>query len=116
VSQRQRRAAADPASPPKPFLTPGASPFRHAVERRSATVLVFLSKLPRALPGLLVAGLVVLALLAPAGVSAAALFAVAALLVWLVYLSWPSVPATGRLVRVVVIAVVVAYAVARATA
>jgi hypothetical protein len=97
----------------KPFLTPGGSPFRRAVERRSAFVLVFLRSLPRAVPGLMVVGLLVAALLAPPVVSAVALLVVALLLVWLTFLSWPVVPAQGRAVRLVVIAVVIAYAIAR---
>jgi hypothetical protein len=90
-------------------------PFRHAVERRSAVVLVFLSRLPRAVPGLLVAALVAGGLLAPAGVGGVLLLAVAALLIWLVYLSWPSVPPPGRAIRLVVIALVVAYGLVRLT-
>jgi hypothetical protein len=98
----------------KPFLTPGASPFRQAVERRSAAVVLFLRGLPRPVPGLLVIGLLLAALLAPAAVSAAALLVVALLLAWLTFLSWPAVPAQGRAIRVVVIAVVIAYAAVRA--
>jgi hypothetical protein len=102
----------DPAAP---FLTPGASPLRNAVERRSATVVVFLSRLPRAVPGLLVVFLVAAGLLAKPVVSGVALLLVGLLLTWLVFLSWPRVPAPGRAVRVVVIAIVVAYAVSRFT-
>ena len=97
----------------KPFLTPGGSPFRQAVERRSALVLVFLRGLPRAVPGLMVVGLLVAALLAPPVASAIALIVVALLLVWLTFLSWPAVPPQGRAVRLVVVAIVVAYAIAR---
>jgi hypothetical protein len=107
-----RGRAVDPAAP---FLTPGASPLRTAVERRSATVVVFLSRLPRAVPGLLVVFLVAAGLLAKPVVSGGALLLVGLLLTWLVFLSWPRVPAAGRAVRVVVIAIVVAYALARFT-
>jgi hypothetical protein len=106
---RQGRAV-DPSAP---FLTPGATPFRTAVERRSAIVVVFLSRLPRAVPGLLVVGLVAAGLLAPPVVSGVALLFVGLLLTWLVFLSWARVPAVGRAVRVVVIAIVFAYALAR---
>ena len=97
----------------RPFLTPGASPFRTAVERRSAKVVVFLRGLPRPVPGLLVVGLVAAGLLAPPLVSGVALLVVALLLAWLVFLSWPAVPAPGRAIRVVVIAMVTAYALVR---
>ena len=83
------------------------------METRSATVVVWLRSLPRALPGLIVVGLLVAALLAPPVVSALALLVVALLLAWLTFLSWPAVPAQGRAVRLVVLAIVVAYAVAR---
>jgi hypothetical protein len=112
----ERRAAprgAATSGERRPFLTPGASPFRQRVERRSATVVVFLSRLPRALPGLIVAGLVLAALVLPPVASGVAMLVVAALLTWLVYLSWPGVPPPGRAVRLVVIAIVVAYAAAR---
>jgi hypothetical protein len=97
----------------RPFLTPGASPFRAAVERRSATVIVFLRHLPRALPGLLVLGMIALGLFAPPVVSGIVLLFVAALLGWLVYLSWPALPPPGRAVRLVVFAIVVAYGLVR---
>ena len=97
----------------KPFLTPDATPFRRTVERRSAIVLVFLAKLPRAVPGLLALGLVAAGLLAPPVAGGVLLLVVAALLGWLVYLSWPAVPAQGRAIRVVVIALVIGYALSR---
>ncbi|HEX8003534.1 MAG TPA: DUF6703 family protein [Mycobacteriales bacterium] len=97
----------------RPFLTPGATPFRAAVERRSAHVVVFLRGLPRPLPGLVVVGLVAAGLLAPPVVGGVALLLVAVLLTWLVFLSWPSVPPPGRAIRVVVVALVIAYALVR---
>ncbi len=100
-------------SEPRPFLTPGASPFRAAVERRSATVVVFLRHLPRALPGILVLGLVAAGLLAPPVAGGVALLFVAVVLTWLVFLSWPAVPPPGRAVRLVVLAIVVAYGLVR---
>jgi VIT1/CCC1 family predicted Fe2+/Mn2+ transporter len=107
---RQRARRVDPTAP---FLTPDASPLRAAVERRSATVIVFLSHLPRALPGLVVVLLVAAGLLAPPVVSGVALLVVGALLAWLVFLSWGRVPAVGRAVRCVVIALVLGYALTR---
>jgi hypothetical protein len=115
-SGQGRGAQAARQAEPRPFLTPDGSPFRHAVERRSATVVVFLSRLPRAVPGLLVVCLVFAALVAPPVAGAVALFAIAALLSWLVYLSWPGVPPAGRAIRLVVLAIVLAYAVVRAAA
>lgn len=98
---------------PRPFLTPGASPFRLAVERRSAAFLVFLRGLPRPVPGLLVIGLLAAGLLAPPVPGAIAMLAVAALLGWLVFLSWPRIPTVGRGVRLVVVALVIGYALSK---
>jgi hypothetical protein len=98
---------------PRPFATPNASPFRRAVERRSALVLVYLRGLPKAMPGLLVLGLLTAALLAPGVGGAALLVLVALLLTWLVYLSWPALPPVGRAVRVAVIVALVMLAVSR---
>ena len=87
--------------------------LRATVERRSALVLVFLRGLPRPVPGLAVVGLVVAGLLAPPVAGGIALLLVAALLAWLMYLSWPAVAPTGRAVRLVVLAIVVAYGLVR---
>jgi hypothetical protein len=97
----------------RPFLTPGASPFRTAVERRSAVVVIFLRRLPRVVPSLLVIGLVAAGLLAPPVAGGVALLVIGALLGWLVYLSWPALPPPARAIRAVVIAVVFAYAISR---
>ena len=105
-----------PPGPPKPFLTPGGSPFRHAVERRSAVFAVFLHKLPRALPGLVVIGLVAAGLLAPAPWNGLVMLVVGALLTWLVFLSWPAIRPPAKAVRLVVIAMVLGYAIAQLVA
>jgi len=87
--------------------------FRNDVERRSAVVLVFLSKLPRALPGLVVIGAVAAALLAPPVVGGVLLLFVAAVLGWLAYLSWPRLPGQARAIRLAVFALVLGYALSR---
>lgn len=112
----QRKRPAPPAAQPKPFLTPGGSPFRHAVERRSAVVAVFLHRLPRALPGLIVIGLLAAGLLAPPLASGIVLLVVAALLAWLVFLSWPAIKPPAKLIRLLVIAMVIGYALDRLVA
>lgn len=76
-------------------------------------MLVFLSKLPKAVPALLVLALVAAGLYAPPAVGSVVLLFVAAVLGWLAYLSWPRIPAPGRLVRLAVVALVVAYALSR---
>ncbi len=100
-ARRPRRGKPAPKLPPgRPFLTPGGSARRHAVERRSAVFLLFLRGLPRLVPPLVALGVAAAGLAVPGPVGAACLVVVAALLFWLAYLSWPAVPPAGRAVRV----------------
>ena len=97
----------------RPYVTPGASPFRSAVERRSFVVVAFLRGLPRAAPGLLMLGILAGGI-ALRGVAGAACVAFGALvLTWLTYLSWPALPPPGRAVRVVVVALLCVLALSR---
>ena len=95
------------------MYTPGASPARQAVERRSAAPLALLYQLPRwvlpiGLAAVLVAGLAI------AGVIGSVLLLVlAAFLGWLAYLSWPSLGGQARLLRVAAGVILVAIAVAQ---
>jgi hypothetical protein len=77
---------------------------------------VFLARLPRALPGLLVIGLVAGGLLAPPAVGGVLLLVVAVLLAWLVFLSWPALRPPAKAVRLLVIAMVAGYALSRLAA
>jgi len=69
------------------------------MERWSAAPLVFLHQLPRWVPPLALAALLLAGMLATGWVGAASLLVLAALLGWLAYLSWPSTPLPGRLLR-----------------
>ena len=102
-----------PGASPTPFFTPGASPLRHAVERRSAVVLVFLRGLPRPVPGLVMLGVLALGILAHGLPGTLGLLVVAALLGWFSYLGWPAVRPVGRAVRLAVIALTLGYAVVK---
>ena len=91
------------------FFTPGAGGLRKAVEQRSAVPLTFLStQVPRwVAPVVLVIFLLAgLAVTNPLG--AVAVLPVLAFVCWLAYLSWPSLRIGGRLLRIVVIAFLVA--------
>jgi hypothetical protein len=83
---------------------------RAAVERWSATPLVYLSRLPRwallvAIFGLLVAGM------AGSGwVGATGLLVLLVLLGWFAYLNWPALGFQGRLLRIVALAAIAAFA------
>jgi hypothetical protein len=95
-----------------PFLTPGAGPLREAVERRSATVVVWLAALPRLVPITAAAALFLLAILAGGVIGGLILLLIAAIMAWISYLSWPSVPPLLRGIRLLILAGVVAVAVA----
>jgi hypothetical protein len=93
---------------PAPPRAPSAA--RQAAERRSALPLIYLRHLPSWLPPVVLAALLVTGLAVRGWGGAVALCAVAAVLGWLAYLSWPSLAARGRLVRGVAIACLLALA------
>jgi hypothetical protein len=97
----QRQPA--PAPPP-------ASRRRQGLERRSRLVLARLAMLPRWFVLLLVVGLVLAGLALPGAAGAVLLLAVAAVVGWLVALSWPVLPPGQRALRVVLLAMIVGYA------
>lgn len=92
-----------------------ASPLRRAVERRSAVPLTWLATRPRWLPFLLVLLLLLGGMLAPAAVAAPLLLVLALLIGWLTYLAWPKLDSSGRLTRLLVLALVVYLLAARIT-
>ncbi len=83
---------------------PGASGTRQAVERFSARPLVFLHQLPRWVLLLIVLGLLISGFAVPGWIGAIALLLVSIFLGWLAYLSWPSINASGRVLRVLAVA------------
>jgi uncharacterized RDD family membrane protein YckC len=105
-----RPVPADRPVPARPGQ-PGASETRQAVERFSARPLVFLLQLPRWILLLIVLGLLISGFAVPGLIGAVALLLVAILLGWLAYLSWPSINASGRVLRVLALACMVAIVV-----
>ena len=101
-----RPAPADRPAPARPG-TPGASGTRQAVERFSARPLVFLHQMPRWVLLLIVLGLLISGFAVTGWIGAVALLLVGILLGWLAYLSWPSINAQGRVLRVVALACMV---------
>jgi hypothetical protein len=81
------------------------------VERFSARPLVFLTQLPRWVLLLIVLGLLISGFAVPGLIGALALLLVTVLLGWLAYLSWPRINASGRALRVVALACMVAIVV-----
>ena len=90
------------------------SGLRAAIERTSLPVLVRLSRLPRAVPFVvLLAGLVVAIFVGgPLAVALTAL--VAAFVGWLLYLGWPRLGTSERLGRVAVLVMALALCVTQA--
>jgi hypothetical protein len=83
-----------------------SSALRRAVERRSAVPLTWLSTRPRWAPFLLVLALLLGGLFAPPAIAAVLLLVLALLVAWLTYLAWPKLEPTGRLSRLLVLALV----------
>jgi hypothetical protein len=85
--------------------------MRRSIERRSAAPLVFLHGLPKwALPLALLAALIA-GFTVPGLAGGLVLAAVAAVLGWFSYLSWPMLATPARLLRCTIIAAVLAIAV-----
>src|SRR4051812_36353192 len=78
-------------------------PLRAAVEKRSAPVLVLLSRQHRAVVPLLSALLLLGGLALPAPIGLVCLLALAAFVGWLTYLSWPAIVGPARAIRVAVL-------------
>jgi len=85
---------------------------RHAVETRSAVLLVVLSRQPRWLVALVVAALLAGVLVLPAVPGAACLAVLLGLVAWLSYLSWPGLDSPARALRVLAWAALLAGGVA----
>jgi hypothetical protein len=120
--QASRRQAAgrpgggrQPARRPLPqgqaLYTPGASAGRRAVERRSAALLVYLHQLPRWIPPVVLAALLITGLAVHGIMGGIALLVLALVLTWLAVVSWPSLSPAARAVRALVTAMVAVVAV-----
>jgi hypothetical protein len=117
TSNRQTRQGqrARPLPPGQSLFTPDATPARAAAEQRSARPLLYLHQLPAWVAPLVLAGLLIagLALRGPGG--AVALCGVAVVLGWLASISWPRLPAAGRLGRIAVVVLMLGLATWQAT-
>jgi hypothetical protein len=108
----QARRGRQPRPLPKgnTLLSPDASPGRQAVEQRSATPLLWLHQLPVWMLPVLAVGLLVAGFAVKGIGGAIALVVLAVILGWLAAVSWPRLSAQSRLLRVVVVAAVLAAA------
>lgn len=89
------------------------SPIRESVERVSAPVLIRLSGLPRVVPFLAILALMLAGILVDAW-GWVLIAVVAAFLGWVLFLSWPRLTATDRLMRSAVLVLAIALALTRA--
>ncbi|GLU46346.1 DUF6703 family protein [Nocardiopsis ansamitocini] len=93
-----------PLPPGTTLYTPGASPLRRAIEKRSAVPLLVLHNAPRwvlpvAMVGVFFSGLML------AGVAGALLLGlIAAFFAWLTFLGWPRLQRSERAMRCIVAA------------
>jgi hypothetical protein len=92
---------------------PAPAPLRAAVERSTRPLLLRLHALPRPVVPLATVALVVIGVLAPPAIGTVALVVVALFVTWIAYLSWPVVPVSGKVLRVVMVALVLAGAASR---
>lgn len=95
------------------LFTPDATQSRQELEQRSATALLWMHQMPRWLMPLLAGALLLVGITVSGWGGAIALLAVAVMLGWLAAISWPRLPAQGRLLRVGIIGAVVAIALVR---
>ena len=92
---------------------PPSSGLRTRLETTSRPLLLRLHRLPRLVVPLGTVLLMVLGAFAPPAVGVLALLVLLVFLGWISYLSWPVVPASGRLLRVVMLVLVLAFALMR---
>lgn len=95
---------------PQPETSPT---LRSRVEQVSRPLLVRLTSLPRLVVPLLTVVLVAVGMLAPVPVAVVALLLVAVFVAWIAYLAWPVVTPGGKLIRVVMVALVLGLAALR---
>ena len=92
---------------------PVPSPTRRRLEEVSRPPLVRLTALPKSVVPIATVVLLAVGVLAPPEVGLVALGLVALFVAWLTYLAWPAVRAGGRLVRLLMLALVLVLAATR---
>ncbi|TDD80806.1 hypothetical protein E1293_19885 [Actinomadura darangshiensis] len=91
----------------------GGTGLRAAVERRSAAPVVFLHRMPRWVLLVAVFVLLVIGMAGSGWVAAAGLLVLAVALAWFAYLNWPALDGSGRILRIVALAILVGFALGR---
>ena len=103
---------AAPAPQLQEFLVPSRTPpsgstLRRTVAIHSAPALLALSRVPRWVPAIALAVVLVTGLATGGVLGAVCLGVLALMLLWLGYLSWPALTGPARLLRVATLAVLV---------
>jgi hypothetical protein len=96
---------------PSPSAPPPATGLRVAVEQVSRPLLLRISQLPRAVPFLVLLGLLVVGVYVGGPVGVVCTGLVTLFVAWLMYLSWPRLTGVERLGRVAVLLLAVALCV-----
>ena len=87
--------------------------LRASIERASLPLIARISALPRAVPLLLLLALLIAGLVIAGPVGFALMGLVAAFVGWILYLSWPRLTGTERIMRSAVVLLAVAIAISR---
>lgn len=103
-----------PARPSDRPAAPPATGLRAAVERASVGPLTRLTRMPRAVPFLVVLGLLVAGIFVGGPVGAVLLAVVVLVVAWLLYLGWPRLTTSERLGRTAVLLLAVALCLTQA--
>ena len=114
-SPKRPHPSARPTNKAKAAAPPARSAARRRLEIFSAPALVRMNILPKWFVPLILAAFLIGGLVIPSRLSGLLLLVVAAFLGWLLAVSWPLVNPRGRLLRVAVVALVVAVAIFRFT-
>ncbi len=96
-------------TPPPPSSRPG--PARLALERASLPVLTRVARLPRAVPFLMLLGLLVAGVFVSGPFGAVLIGLVVLVVGWLLVLAWPALSGVERLARIAVLLLAVALCV-----
>ncbi|WP_245647052.1 DUF6703 family protein [Microtetraspora niveoalba] len=108
-----RKGGKRPLPPGEQFFTPGATGLRRTVETRSATALVFLFQLPRWVVPIVMVALMLTGVVVDSWLGGLAVLPVLAFVLWLAYMSWPSLRPGARLLRVALVTFLVLLAATR---
>ncbi|WP_083958370.1 DUF6703 family protein [Herbidospora mongoliensis] len=112
-SGQARRKPPRPLPPGEQFFTPGATGLRKTVETRAAPLLVFFYQLPKVILPIVLVVFLLIGFAVTDWRGGLATLPVIAFVGGLAYLSWPSLGTGGRLLRLAVVAFLVAVAVTR---